>query len=108
MKNIQTKTQAELDAPQDVFEGIGYLNALNYNTARNKLKKYDIFWQVKKDKKQNKAGMTWAQFCTAAGENVRTINRFLSVDRSVLESKVDQALKKLFPLKDNQMGGDDD
>jgi len=64
---------------------IGVLQKINYDQAHNELIKYAMFFQVRQRKEYKKEGMTWEQFCEAAGENVRNVNRILKDVRPIYD-----------------------
>lgn len=79
------KLEGEVEVIREESRVIGVLQKINYDKAHNELLKYAMFFQVRQRKEYKKEGMTWEQFCEAAGENVRNVNRILKDVRPIYE-----------------------
>ena len=70
-----SKMESELDGIREDARTLGVLQKINYDNAHNELIKYSMLYQIRKTKEYKKSGMTWDEYCEAAGENVRTVQR---------------------------------
>lgn len=69
-------------------ESIGALRAFNYQNKQSRLMKLAMLFKIKQQKDYRP--YTWADFCEAAGENVRTVDRTLmDLETIFIESKAD-------------------
>lgn len=71
------RMEAEIEAIREESRALGILQKISYDNAHNELLKYAMLYQIKQSKEYKKDGMTWEQFCEAAGENVRNVHRVL-------------------------------
>ena len=71
------KMQNEVGAIREEARALGVLQKINYDNAHNELLKYAMFYKARESKEYRKEGMTFEQFCEAAGENVRNVQRVL-------------------------------
>jgi hypothetical protein len=67
-------------------ETIGALKMLDYQAKQGRLMKLAMLYRVKQDKAYQSYG-TWSDYCQAAGENVRTVDRALD-DMAVIFDEV--------------------
>lgn len=71
------KMREELECIKADENALGVLQKINYDNAHDKLLKYAMLYQIRQRKDYKKQGMTWEQFCEAAGDNVRNVQRVL-------------------------------
>ena len=71
------KMQNEMAAVREESKALGVLQKIKYDNSHNELLKYAMLYQIKQKKEYKQGGMTWEQFCEAAGESVRNVDRTL-------------------------------
>ena len=69
---------------------LGWIQKTQYDLAHNKLLMYAILFQIRERKTYKNHGVTWEQFCEAAGENVRNVNRILKDLKGVYDEFQDR------------------
>ncbi len=71
------KMKEEIGPVKEDVRSLGALQMLNYQQAHNELIMYAMLYKARQDKEHKREGMTWEEYCAAAGYNVRTVNRTL-------------------------------
>jgi hypothetical protein len=84
--NDMAALKGEVEALQHEAHALGILQKIKYDQKHNEMLKYVVLFQVKKNKAYKKGGMTWAKFCEALGEPVRTVDVILEDLRPIVNS----------------------
>lgn len=78
------KLRGEIDAIREEAQALGVLQKIEYDLAHNQMLKYVVLHRIKQAKEYRKGGLTWAQFCDAIGEPVRSIDQILAEIRPLV------------------------
>lgn len=84
------KAKREILAIQKESTALGKIKAADCNIAFNKLLKYAVIFEIKKNKDYRKGGMTWTDFCRSIGEADRTVERTLKDLRPIYDELSDK------------------
>lgn len=69
--------RSEIEAIREESQAMGVLKKIEFDLAQNQMFKYVVLHRVKQSKEYRKGGLTWAQFCEAVGESVRSTDQIL-------------------------------
>jgi len=72
------KMKSEVEAIREESQTLGILRKIEYDITHNKVLKYVVLHRIKQAKDYREGGMTWAQFCEAIGESVRSVDSILT------------------------------
>jgi hypothetical protein len=84
--NDMAALKGEVAALQHEAHALGILQKIKYDQKHNEMLKYVVLFQVKQSKSYKKGGMSWADFCSAMGEQVRSVDRALEDLRPIVNS----------------------
>jgi len=91
--NDMAALKGEVGSIQHESHALGVLQKINYDLKHNEMLKYAVLYKVKQTKAYKKGGMTWAEFCDAMGEPVRTVDRAMEDLRPLADSFLDTLSK---------------
>lgn len=78
------KLKGEIEAIREESQAFGVLKKIEYDISHNQMLKYMVLSRIKQAKEYRKGGLTWAQFCEAIGESVRTADQILKEIRPLV------------------------